>query len=473
MDKFGSARSIQWVTASSFFKALTQLLQLYVLTKILSFDCYGLIAIAMTLISYANLLNDLGLNVSYIMNSNNYLEKISDTSNLYWTNIIASLITMTIVCFLAPVASIVYNENELLKIIILLSLNLPIQSFSLIHKAEAEKSLKFKELAIIDIISCSLGFLSAVILALLECGVYSLIFSSLIVSLINTTLTFIQFKNSVSIAFEINIKKVMQHLRYGWQFVLNNLLNHFNSTFDLLIGSFLIDKLALGYYSIIRNLVLQIQYAVNPIFLRTSLPKIAQAESNPKVLKPIYLKILRSTSTINAPIYILLFAASENIIQKLLNSNVYEAILTLKILSVWGLIRSFVNPVGSLLYGTNNLRLFTNWNISTIALVPLVILGGNNFGLQGLAFSMLLIIILIYFLSFHFLIRKCFACSLFEFVITPLVPILISAATVTCVYFSIEYFQLSAIRLFALPAISLLIYALIYKFLKNHSLDSI
>src|SRR5680860_798885 len=61
---------------------------------------------------------------------------------------------------------------------------------------------------------------------------------------------------------------------------------------------------ALGLYSLLRQIVFQIQGLVNPIITRVGFPLIAQLQAAIPKVRAIYLKTLNMTAATNAPLYV-------------------------------------------------------------------------------------------------------------------------------------------------------------------------
>jgi len=174
-------------------------------------------------------------------------------------------------------------------------------------------------------------------------------------------------------------------MRFGVGMLVNNIINQVNTTLDILILGRLVGAGALGLFSIPRNLVLQIQSAVNPIYTRVGFPLVAASQDDKTRLGNIYSNILNLTASINSPIYIAIFVLAPDIVHLLLGKNWSESIIVLKLLAIWGLLRACLNPLGVLLFGTGRLFMTSIWNLSNAIFIPAVILIGARWGIVGAA----------------------------------------------------------------------------------------
>ena len=131
----GSAiNGVKWTSLSAVVNACAKLGQISILTRFLRKEDFGLIAIAVLVISFTEIFMDMG--ISY--------------SSLYWFNIISGFVISVIICILAPWVAIYYNQPELVNIISLLSLNVIFSSISRLQRTFQQKQMQFSVIAKID-----------------------------------------------------------------------------------------------------------------------------------------------------------------------------------------------------------------------------------------------------------------------------------------------------------------------------------
>ena len=80
-------------------------------------------------------------------------------------------------------------------------------------------------------------------------------------------------------------------------------------------------------------------------------PLIATIQDDPERVRKVYLKVMNLTASVNAPAYFAIAAFAPEIVSVLLGNGWSSAAPMLRVLALWGLLRSFANPVGSLLPG--------------------------------------------------------------------------------------------------------------------------
>jgi PST family polysaccharide transporter/teichuronic acid exporter len=83
-----------------------------------------------------------------------------------------------------------------------------------------------------------------------------------------------------------------------------------------------------------------------------------------------------------------------------------EITLLVRIMSISMLIRSLINPIGSLVVATGRTELEFYWNLFTLAMMPLAIFIGSQFSIEGVALAILISMVLLFVPCWWFLIRK-------------------------------------------------------------------
>ena len=117
-------------------------------------------------------------------------EELSESllSSIFWMNLLFGLILALVIFLSAPYVAVFYNERRIDPILKVLSSTFLIMAFSLLQKALLEKNLKFKQLARIELIAVIFGSSSGIVLAIMGYGVWSLVFQSILNTLITTIL---------------------------------------------------------------------------------------------------------------------------------------------------------------------------------------------------------------------------------------------------------------------------------------------
>lgn len=447
--------AVRWTTAAAIARAVLQLGQIAVLARLLAPEDYGLMAMVSVVISFASFLSDFGINSAFIQRQSVSLEQ---RSSLFWFNFCVSAALAIVVIILSPILSLFFGDHRLTPLLMLAALSFVLAAPGLQVRIAAEKALQFRPVVLTEISAALLGFIVAVVSALAGFGVYSLIFGMLINILAQSILSWCLMSRGWRPMWRLKGIDIQPFLGFGSALVINNIINHVNASMDLLLGGRLLTVAALGLYSLPRNLVLQIQSMINPIITRVGFPLIAQVQTDIPAVRSIYLQTLNMTASINAPLYVGLAFFAPEVASLLFGAKWLPAVEGMRILAVWGGIRSTGNPVGSLLLGMGRADLSLKWNLTLLCIVPPALWTGSHFGTIGLAWTLLSINSVIFLPSWFFLVRPLCHARLWDYITVTLMPFVLACVAIAPTYWITGQIQNALLRLTVAVTIAMILY---------------
>lgn len=425
-------------------------------------------AVVMVVISYATMFSDMGLSTAYIQKNHITHE---ERSSLYWLSVVVGVGLMFMVMAVSPLAAYALNEPKLQGLAGLISTNFLAVALSQQLRTDAEKKLNFQPVALIEILSAISGFVVAVFTAWLGWGVYALVASSMLSAWVTTLLCWLLLAQDWRPMLRLHWAEVHWFVRFGGSMVLNNFINQINSTVDVLLGGRLLGVAPLGLYSVPRNLILQIQSMVNPVFTRIGFPVIASIQHDPARVRQVYLRIMNLTATVNAPIYVAIAAFSPELVELLLGDRFQASAPLLRVLAVWGLLRSFANPAGSLIFGLGRMRLATWWNLSLLLIVPPALWWGSQYGAFGMALAMAGMMAALFVPGWALLVRPTCGAGLWAYSRQVLMPTLCGVLSGASALLTVNAFSLPWMRLGVGLAVGLLAYTALSFLLNRECID--
>ncbi|HDS1130980.1 TPA: MOP flippase family protein [Stenotrophomonas maltophilia] len=405
----------RWTSASLLLRALLQFAQTMILARLLTPADFGVMAITLAVYGVISLFVDLGLSNALI----HFPERTARIlSSLYWLNLGAALIMMLLLMIAAWPLAKFYDQSELIPVILLISLAMPLSAAGQQFRVLAEKDLRFHTLAGIEVASAIAGFACAILVAMLDGGVYSLVAAIVTTSAISSLLAWACLSKGLRPGFHFNLQEIKPHLGFGSYRLADTLLISAQMQVDILIGGAVAGSAAMGVYTLPRDLTLRLaNTVVNPVVTRVGLPIMARVQADRSALKSIYLQTMRLTSSINFPIYAATALWAELIVAVVLGPQWHEAVDFMRVFAIWGLLRSTANPVGSLLNATGNVRRAFWWDLALLAIVPaLMYLGAFAADLHGLAISLLLVQCAAFYPHYRFLVRPACGATFLEYV---------------------------------------------------------
>lgn len=374
---------VKWNSLGITSRALFQVLQIAILTRFLPKEDFGLIAMALVVIQFSNIFLDMGMTTAVLHKQN-----ISKTefSSIYWLNIFISFILYTLLFISSPLVAQFYNQVELNTIIPVLGLNILIIASGKLYQTIFQKEMRFNIIAKIEILSSFIALISAITLAYYEFGVYSLIYSTLLKSIISNSL-FIAFgsqRNPLTLFFKL--KETKPFLRIGGFTMGSTLLDFFSRETDILIIGKLLGPEDLGIYSLSKQLVLRLFSSITPIILNVLSPLLSKIQNDTTLLKSSFLKTIKYLAFINFPIYLVIIIASKEILGVIYGSQYMDAQNILICLAFSYAITALSNPIGSLQIATGRTDLGLKWTIIRVIVTPVFIYLGALHNIETVAF---------------------------------------------------------------------------------------
>jgi len=360
-------------------------------------------ALILFVIGFMGLFLDMGLSTA-ILHKQEITKK--EYSSLYWINCIFSLAFYALIWVLSAPIAMFFNEPELTTLIPIMGLALILSASGRQFRTVEEKNLNFKFIAIVTISGSLLSLTMSTVLAVKGFGVYALIFGALTQHLV-TNLTFLMVgARKRGLLFRLNVSETKPFLKIGIFHVGGQMINYFNRDLDILLIGKLFGSETLGGYSLAKELVFRPIKIVNPILTRVASPILARLQNDKEQLRKNYLKLVNAVASINIPVYTGVIILAPLLIRILYGSGFEDIVGLVRILSIYVIFRSIGNPVISLIVATGKTELNFIWSLVTLAIMPLAVVIGGQFSIEGVAISLTVAMALLFIPNWWFLVRK-------------------------------------------------------------------
>lgn len=406
---------VKWTSLSSIIIALSAILKISILARYLDKADFGLMALVMFVLGFMNLFMDMGLTTA-ILHKKGITKK--EYASLYWLNICISVLIFGLIYLITPLISEFYEEKELLNLLPLMGSSLILFAIGQQFKTIQQKELKFKTISIIEVSSSLMSLGLASYLAINNYGVYSLVYSALFQYLVANLLFLMLGISNVGLMIYYKFTDTKPFLKIGIYQMGGQIMNYFNHDFDILIIGKIFGPDILGGYSLAKQLVFRPVQITNPILTRVASPVLAKFQSNIKLLRESYLKLVNIVSSINTPIYIGIIIFAPTIVRVLYGGGYENIVAIVRILSVHMMFRSIANPMGSLVIATGRTDLALLWNLMKLPILPIAVFIGTQYSIEWVAGSITISSILLFLPSWWFMIRKMSGAKFKDYVLS-------------------------------------------------------
>lgn len=431
-----AAKSLVWTFTQQFGNQLVGFIISLVLARILLPEEFGLIGMIAVVVAIGNALLDGGLTKSLIRDKECDQE---DYSTVFYFHIVSSLVVYALVFVSAPLIADFYERTILINIIRVYSLSLVITSFSAVQLARLTKIMDFKTQALIAIPAAIIGGVVGIFLAYKDYGVWSLVWSSIITSTVNSIQVWIYSGWSPDFIFsQVKFKK---HFNYGYKLTLSDLLNRvFNNLFLIVIGKYF-SAAQVGFYTRAETMkqlpVNNISNALNKV----SFPLLVSIKDDEPRLKRVYKKLMLMVVFVVTPFLIFLAVLAEPTFRFLFTEKWLPAVPYFQILCITGILFPLHSYNLTILNIKGRSDLFLKLEALKKILIVIIIVLAVPFGILALLYGQVIVSLLAFFINAHYT-KKFIDYSGWQ-QITDIFPIIITAGFSGVIVFITDKYGLS------------------------------
>jgi O-antigen/teichoic acid export membrane protein len=372
--------NVRWVAVAQVSRVATQLLSITFLSRLLSTESYGLMAMAMAITNFAFLFRDMGTSAAIIQR-----KEINDAlkCTAYWFNVgLAMFIALILIIGAFPFAA-AFNEPRLGWIIVALASVFPISSLGLVHQALMERNSKFRVLARIETGSSFAGLAMSLVLALKGMEIWSLVLSMIFSSVLTTVQLLIATDWRPRILFER--KELKSLLGFGANLSLFHFVNYFSRNADSMIIGRLLGAASLGVYSIAYKVMLFPLQNLTAVASRALFPTMSRCHGATAEIGILYLRSVGVIAVVTAPMMAGLYFLREPFVTIMFGPRWIEVIDVLKWLAPVGFIQSINSTTGTVFMALGRPRLMLGLGIVGAILQVSAFFLGVRWGIEGVA----------------------------------------------------------------------------------------
>lgn len=364
-------------------KMVIQFLSVVILARLLTPQDYGLVAMVMAVIGVADIFRDFGLSSSAIQAPT--LSR-DEQVNLFWINTLLGLTLAVIAVASAPLVALLYQHPELRVITMALAVNFLINGMSTQYRADLNRRLLFRRLALADVLGPACGLALATVLALVGVGFWALVAQQVMQATVVLVVLGLgarwlpgRYRRGVP---------VRRFLSFGVRLVGSQLIAYIGSNIDTVMLGLRSTAGALGVYNRTYQLVMtpvgQIRGPLNTV----AIPVLARMQDQDERFQSTVARgQVAMGYTLVAGLAVMAGAAAP-LVSVVLGEAWLQAIPVLRLLAIGAGLQTLAY-VGYWVYVTKGLvdHLFHYTFISTGIRVVMVVIG-SGFGLVGVAAAM-------------------------------------------------------------------------------------
>lgn len=379
-----AARGIKVTGGGQIVAILTQLLSVVVLSRLLSPDEYGQLAMVMAIVVVGEVIREFGLANAAIQAP---VLTNQQRSNLFWWNTGLGAACAISLFFAAPLIASFYDEPRVEPIAQALAATFLLGGLATQSKAHLARDMRFGVLTITDVAPGVLGLVAGISTALLGWGVWALVAQRVVISILVLVL---------AVSFDKWFPRLPRRtvgmaplLRYGLNLVGTQLISGASRNIDYIVLGHRFGASATGLYSRAFELVINTLNQINAPATKVAVPVLARLQDDRPKFDAFLLRGQRALLLAIIPLCGLGVALAEPLVAVALGpawADVVPYIQALAVVAATDRILGYATWWFALATGRTDVTL----RVTLVRAVLLVagVLVGSNYGALGVAWGL-------------------------------------------------------------------------------------
>lgn len=363
--------AVKWSYAATWGDRAFSAVFVFILAALLGPREFGILSIALIYISFLQMFLDQGL-VAALIQKKGLQREHADA--VFWMDAVLSVGLVAMSFFLGHWWAAMNHTPQLVRVIMVLSLCIPIEGLAVVQRALLSREMDFKSLSIRANASVLISGIVGVGMALGGCGIWALVGQQLT-------------KDLSSLVLLWTLSSWRPHLEFSWahlkelmDFSISNFVAQLGVFVDASGGSILLGLIfgpvAVGLYRLADRTMNMVLSAATSSVQAVSLPEFSRLQDNPAELRKSVLACIRLSSTLALPALAGVLAVSGSLMATV-GAKWVAAAGVLKILCLLGMFLTLTYFTGPLLQALAQVRLAAviEWGRTIVGALLLVIAG--------------------------------------------------------------------------------------------------
>lgn len=365
-----------------------------VLARLLSPDDYGLLGIIAIFTAICTTLINGGFTNALIRKKD---VTDDDYNTAFIVNLGMSLLLYVIIFFCSPLIAKFFEREELTLLTRVTSVSIILGALAIVQQTRLTKRIDFKTQTKITLIASICSGIIGIVMALLGCGVWSLVAQQLSSNFLRTLLLWVYNKWVPYLKFS---KTSFNSLfGFGWKLMVSGLLDTlWKELYQVVVGKFY-SPATLGQYTRAKQFSQLFSTNLTVVIQRVTFPVLSNIQDDKARMISAYRRIIKTTMFITAICMFSLGAVSEPLLYCLIGPKWHEAATYLPLICIAGSLYPLhaINLNMLQVQGRSDLFLILEIIKKIIGLAPLFV--GAFVGILPMLYTNLVTGIISYFLN--------------------------------------------------------------------------
>jgi O-antigen/teichoic acid export membrane protein len=360
---------------------IVQLGSTMMLSRLLTPEDFGLVAMVTAITEFLSMLKDQGLATATVQRDHLTHAQVS---TLFWLNVGVSVLFTVAMVAIAPVLAKFYDEPRLFWITIVAGLIFLLSGLAVQHQALLRRQMRFTMLAAIDTSAFALGVTLAIITARLGAGYWALICLSLGTGLTTVPAVWLACRWQPG---RPRREKMAGLLRFGGNLTVVEILMYLGRNIDnVLIGRFY-GAGPLGQYSRAYSLLMLPFQQIGGPLANVAIPALSRLQYDPARFRKAALSLQQLIALIMIPLVAFMIATADWLTRIVLGPQWNEAGRLFAILGFAALTEGLGSAGFCVLTTQGRTDRLLQWGILNTIVTVLAIVAGLPWGPGGVAIA--------------------------------------------------------------------------------------
>lgn len=363
-------------------KLACQFASVIVLSRLLSPEDFGLVAMAAPVMAFVGLFQDLGLMQATVQKKN---ITHAEVNALFWVNLGVSAVLAGLLVLIAPVVAWFYGDPRAGVLVAAMSVQLIFYGAGGQHHALLNRRMEFGRIAMLDGIGAILGLAVPIAWALIDPSFWALYAGGIATAVYGTVAGW--FLSGWRPTAPRWVTGASGLVAFGAGITGFNFANFFSHNLDnVLIGRFR-GNMELGLYDRAYKLLLfPLQQVTNPL-TKVMVPALSRMTNEPDRYRHAYLRVAPIILLVTLPGVAFAIAMADVLVPFALGPQWVGSALIFQALGFAGLLQPLNNPSGWLFISQGRSADFMRWGIVTAVTSVMAFVIGLPYGAFGVALA--------------------------------------------------------------------------------------
>jgi O-antigen/teichoic acid export membrane protein len=365
------------------FKIL-DLIRTVVLARLIAPDDFGLMGIAMLVISLVQSFTSLGLSSALVQRKG---ELEPEYLNTAWTvEIIRGLSLGLLLLASAPLVGIFFDAPEAVGLTQLMAVGLMIGGFANVAVVAFDRNLEFQRRFMFRLVPNLADLIVSVGLALLLRNAWALAAGWVVSRFATVIASYVAHQYRPRLRWDR--ERAATLLRFGIWLLGSQILIYLMLNLDDIWVGRLLGATALGFYQMAFTLSQVMTTEVTSVVNSVAFPAYARLQDDQPRLRRAYLGSLQFVAFVSFPMAAGLWFVGEQAVETLLGEKWLPALPAFYVLLIWGLIRSLLATTGPLFQAVGRPAIATRIQVLQVVLLAIAIFPlTSQWGIVGAAWA--------------------------------------------------------------------------------------